>query len=163
MKPQVWVQSKPSHPHSPPHMLREVCFITQERRVFRETEEKAHFHIWRESQSRGGPQEAPEAVFRGSGATGPWGGEPEKLLSEFAGGWAGLTSEPYGARHSPSLWGSPAKISFPFHSQGDRGPRGLQQAHSRNRTGTQASASSRGGEAVLRGWREGTEGAEVEA
>ena len=122
MKPQVWVQSKPSHPHSPPHMLREVCFITQERRVFRETEEKAHFHIWRESQSRGGPQEAPEAVFRGSGATGPWGGEPEKLLSEFAGGWAGLTSEPYGARHSPSLWGSPAKISFPFHSQGDRGP-----------------------------------------
>lgn len=86
MKPRVWVQSKSSHPHSPLHILREVCFITQERGVFRETEEKADFHVRGESQSRGGPQEAPEAVFRGSGATGPWGrGAGEAALRIYRG------------------------------------------------------------------------------
>ena len=87
MKLWVWVQSKPSHPHSPPHILCEVCFITQEREVFRETEEKADFHILGEShRAEGAPKKLQKLCSEEVELQGPGGGGPEKLLSECARG-----------------------------------------------------------------------------
>lgn len=68
----------------PSPVLHEVCFITQERGVFRETERKDDFHIQGESyRAEGAPEKLQKLRSEEVEPQGPGGGGAEKLLSEF--------------------------------------------------------------------------------